>query len=118
MSGIIRVITKRPNEDPRVEDIRSDPDSFKRIIGGDFGGWRFAPNLWLIFHDEGRLSSLEPNIFMARIGIVVGPVIFARADERGDHIDLRDGDIREIFSMLDQSDFPVAQQSKARFFRD
>lgn len=76
----MRVVYKRPGEDPIIMDIQNDLETLQRMVEGyiehvamyDHGD---QATCGLIINEEGKLHGMEPN-FKLYTDMILGPAIF------------------------------------------
>jgi hypothetical protein len=88
----IRVVTKRPNEDAKVETIDNVYTTFHDFCEGiiDMTNHPKDDNVSIVCNDEGLINGMEANIVMPeREGVLAGPIIMCGYDpENGNSISL------------------------------
>ncbi len=78
----IKVIIKRPGEDPHEKLINNSLETLQTIVGGYIETVTLATDLAIICNEEGRIMGLPYNCDVCGVSFV-GPIIFVgvREDE-------------------------------------
>lgn len=78
----MRVVIKRPNQDPEIVKIKNSLGEFQKIVGGIIQIVRFCDlcngeSIHIICDDEGKIKGSAPNILWEEQGdILCGNLIF------------------------------------------
>lgn len=71
----IKVIIKRPGEDPQKKSINNNLETLQLIVGGYIESVTLATDLAIICNEEGRIMGLPYNCDICGASFV-GPIIF------------------------------------------
>jgi hypothetical protein len=97
---MIRVVTKLPNEEPKIVTMSNDYKTIASFCQGfiDMTELPKGENIDLICNDEFLMNGMETNIVMPeREQVFCGPLIFCGYDpETGDSVSLSDRQIEEV----------------------
>ena len=94
---MIKVLVKEPNKPAVLKEIDGDLKSMQAIVDGYIQVLPINanPDILLICNEEGKLEGLDVNFRLKR-DLIVGTVFFARGDDEGEIIGLKDGDLEII----------------------
>lgn len=96
----IRVIIKKPNDQPYMTVIENDLKKLQEIVGGYIETVTIAEDLVIICNEEGKLKGLPENCNVCGIDFV-GPIIFVGINEdEFANIPISYGKFRDLFSNL------------------
>lgn len=90
----MKVIIKRPGEDPKYEEIENELSKLQEIVGGDVETVTFASDACLICNEEGRIKRLPYNFTFYGLDLF-GTIIFVGV--KGDDFTDFPGKIETIF---------------------
>jgi hypothetical protein len=97
---MIRVVTKLPNEEPKIVTMSNDYKTIASFCQGfiDMTELPKGENIDLICNDEFLMNGMETNIVMPeREQVFCGPLIFCGYDpETGDSVSLSDRQVEEV----------------------
>ncbi len=96
----IRVVIKRPNEEPRVEIIEHSLDKFNELVEGTIDMVRMD-GFDLIINDEGLIHNMLPNIRWGE-GYIAGPLVLVKCDEEGETVSLSEEEAARGLALLKQ----------------
>ncbi len=104
----IRVLVKRPGEEPEVKEIENDWKIFKELIGGGtLEGVNIGKGIWMYDDDEGKLKGLPYNFQLGLYDFVVGSVVFFRNDYGEEEQGLTDVQIAFLKQSLAKGYVPI-----------
>ena len=102
----VKVITKRPNEKPKVEDIENEYEALYNYVLGliDYTYLPKREDIDIIVNDSSLILGMDANIVLPEYeGVLAGPIIFAAHNENGDMISLNDEQIDYILKYIDKN---------------
>ena len=106
----IRVMVKRPGEEPEVKEIENDWKIFKELIGGGtLEGVYLGKGLWVYDDDEGKLKGLPYNFNLGLYDFAVGSIVFFRNDYGEEEQSLTDKDIEFLKERLAYGYVPISR---------
>lgn len=112
MSSQARVVVFRPGAAPEVTTISTTLEAMRELVGGNLGGIKIAPSIYIHFDDEGRLHGKATCAFVDGLGDVVVGVCFAMGvDEEGSPRSLDDGELELVRRIVT----PAAFVARERF---
>lgn len=97
------VICIPPGCEPRVVTIGDGYENLQALVGGTLDAGLLAENLSVMFHDEGLLLGLPPNVRTNTGTLLVGTLVVIRCDDDGDEIDTTDADLATTRAWLAES---------------
>lgn len=71
----IKVVWKRPGDDPVVKVIPNELEELQRLVGGWIEALPFGTGANVLCHEEGRILGLPENVFG-----LCGPIVFVGVD--------------------------------------
>lgn len=71
----IRVIVKRPGEDPAELTIPDRLEKYQELVRGYIEPVRLSGDLLMLVNENGKLLNLQPN-FRLGYDVIVGPAVF------------------------------------------
>lgn len=108
----VRVIVFRPGATPETTTIASTLEAMRALVGGNLGGLKIAPSIYLHFDDEGRESGKPTCAFVDGLGdVVVGTCFAVGVDDQGETRSLDDAEIATVNTIVT----PVAFVAPGRF---
>lgn len=111
-SDRVRVIVFRPSSAPEVTTIESTLEAMRELVGGNLGGLKIAPAIYLHFDEEGRVSGKPTCVFVdGLVDVVVGTCFAIGVDEQGEPRSLDDAEIATVTKIVT----PVAFVAPGRF---
>ena len=102
----VKVITKRPNEKPKVEDIENEYESLYNYVLGliDYTYLPKREDIDIIVNDSSLILGMDANIVLPEYErVLAGPIIFAAHNENGDMVSLNDEQIDYILKYIDKN---------------
>ena len=107
MEGKIRVVTKLPNEEPKVEEIENTYEKISSFCGGyiDMVEHPKVNDVTIVCNDSFLCNGMEPNIVLPeRKEVFCGPLIFCGYDpETGDSISLTEEQEKKVLSYIERN---------------
>ncbi|MBI2756175.1 MAG: DUF3846 domain-containing protein [Chloroflexi bacterium] len=96
----IRIVLKRPTEEPVVQEIENSLRSFQRLVGGTIECPSLPDGTEFICHEEGKIKHLAPNFYAPTLeDLIVGPALFVRANnETGEYVSLSEAEAEAIIA--------------------
>ncbi|AYR03159.1 hypothetical protein SEA_OCTOBIEN14_11 [Gordonia phage Octobien14] len=104
MTAQAKLLVVQPDGTAEVSTMNTDLATLKGIVGGFLEGLYAGDETFLLFNEEGKLKSLEPNhaadlvaadlvarnlgMKIAPWDVLAGPVIFCSVDEEGETRDV------------------------------
>ena len=96
----IRVIIKKPNDQPYMTVIENDLKKLQEIVGGYIETVSVCTEFVIICNEEGRIKQLPYNCTLFDIDFV-GSIIFAGvSDDEFSNLPISYGKFRDMFSEL------------------
>ena len=95
----MRVIVKKPDQPPTVEDIATGLESSQAVVGGLIDVVSLAEGLDLVVNDEGAIRAMPLNLLIAgevEPIPICGAVFFVGVDEEGTFHGLTDEQVETI----------------------
>ena len=102
----VKVITKRPNKKPKVEDIENEYESLYNYVLGliDYTYLPKREDIDIIVNDSSLILGMDANIVLPEYeGVLAGPIIFSTHNENGDMVSLNDEQIDYILKYIDKN---------------
>lgn len=111
-SDPVRVIVFRPGSAPEVTTVAPPLEAMRELVGGNLGGLKIAPSIFLHFDEEGRVNGKPTCVFLdGLVDVVVGVCFVVGVDEEGEPRSLDDGEIDLVRRLVT----PVAFVAPGRF---
>ena len=95
IADMIRVVIKRPGEDPVTAVMENTLTAFQRAVDGYIETVSLTEDVIIVCNEEGRLRDMEPNI----MGLA-GPLVFVGYDGEDGFRALSDFEIDALMDML------------------
>ena len=95
----IRVLIKRVDKPPVVEEINNDLKALQQIVEGRIEMVLhpdFPQGVGLICNEDGKYKNLASNIFWGEHDVICGNFVIMAHDKKGDGISLTDKQIEEL----------------------
>ncbi len=102
----VKVITKRPNENPKVEEIDNEYESLYGFVLGliDYTYLPKREDIDIIVNDSSLCLGMTPNIVIPEYEhVLAGPIIFSTHNEDGEMISLNDEQIECILKYINKN---------------
>ena len=96
----IRVLMKKPGDEPWIFDIQNTLDDLQNKVGGYIETVTLASDLVIICNEEGRLKGLEYNCTICGLDLV-GTIILCGTDgENFTDLPVSYGEMKKLFPSL------------------
>lgn len=96
------IVVKEPNRDAEVREIENDESQRQLIVGGSMDAITLMFKLDLIFNEEFLCDEEFQKNIMIDGQIYTGTVFITKADENGEYISLKEGEIRIARMLLNR----------------
>ena len=107
-----RGVIFRPGSSPETTTLASTLEAMREVVGGNLGGLKIAPSIYLHFDDEGRVLGKPTCAFVDPLGdVVVGTCFAVGVDDAGEPRSLDDHEIAVVHKIVT----PVAFVAPGRF---
>ena len=83
----MRIVVKRPGEEPEPFDTPGELPDLQALVGGYIEAYRLG-HLWLFYDEDGKSKGYPLNLMSPNLGPIVGAVFVSKANDEGDNIDL------------------------------
>ncbi len=108
----VRVLVFRPGSPSQDGAIDPSLEAMRELVGGNLGGLRIAPTIYLHFDDDGRLIGKAPCVFVDGLGdVVVGTCFAVGVDAQGEARSLTEEEVTTIRQIVT----PVSFVAPGRF---
>jgi hypothetical protein len=96
----IKVIVKAPGEQPVVQMLDNTLQALQATVGGYVESLTLSRSRVLLCNEDGKRLRLQPNLVSGLIDPIVGTVIVAKHNGKGDFVSLTKADIEDTLAQL------------------